>query len=508
MKCLVQHIRVDISFNQVAGLDALCFLEQMDQYIGKGHLFKRSLILIKAWCFYESRLLGSHCSLMSTYALEVLVLCIINLFHRFLSGPLAVLYKFLDYYSTLDWDKYCISVYGPVDINFLTKADETSAPGGTNLLLSKNFLESCIKSFSTSKGIFETEGQEFPIKHLNIIDPLKGKNNLGRSISKGNFGRMKIALSYGCEKLRDVLKGPVESIGDRVMAFFVNTIERSGRLQTLEAEVSAVDSQARIFQLKGDYNCPIQCLNYSQWYINLDIFRQSCLHLLPSVFQSQIIEDEFTQNIYFAGGLDCFVPSSIVHPNSSQLLDSVLSVYETPKYLGEGTSVPTASSKGKFKLNPSAPPFISSAVREKGKCEGTGLFIPKVDTERKPKSKERYLCSPEVSNKPKSKERDLCSPEAQQINWSQMERYSAGSSLKTSTSNRRADIAFKSNRVRQSSCVNVPREEHRLLSSCKTSAGSDKDDGSSTFDLSLNDFPLLPSCKKPVRANSQPDSAN
>nr|XP_027104171.1 uncharacterized protein LOC113725288 isoform X3 [Coffea arabica]XP_027104172.1 uncharacterized protein LOC113725288 isoform X3 [Coffea arabica]XP_027110629.1 uncharacterized protein LOC113730258 isoform X3 [Coffea arabica]XP_027110630.1 uncharacterized protein LOC113730258 isoform X3 [Coffea arabica] len=499
VKCWVQHMWVDISFNQVAGLHALCFLEQMDQYIGRGNLFKQSLILIKAWCFYESRLLGSHCNLMSTYALEILVLYIINIFHCSLSGPLAVLYKFLDYYSTLDWDKYCISVYGPVDINFLAKADvETSATRGTNLLLGKNFLESCIKSFSTSKGMFETERQEFQIKHLNIIDPLNHKNNLGRSISKGNLCRMKIAFSYGYEKLRDVLKGPLESIGEGVMGFLVNTIKWSGRLQTLDAEVSVVDNQSSIFHLKGDYNCPIQCLNYSQWYINSDEFRQSSLQTLPSVVQSQSIEDEFSQNIYFAGGADCFVPSSIVHPNASQLLDSVLSVDETENYLGKGTSVPPASSKGKFKLSASAPPFISSPVSERAKCEGTGLFIPKVDIEREPKSKER----------------DLRSPEAQchdwRINSSQMKRYSVGSSLKTSTSNRMAGgIPFKSSRVRESSRFNVPREGHWLLSSRKTSAESDKDAGSSTFVLSLDDFPLLSSCKKPVTSRkAQPDSAN
>ncbi|XP_071934397.1 uncharacterized protein [Coffea arabica] len=499
VKCWVQHMWVDISFNQVAGLNALCFLEQMDQYIGRGNLFKQSLILIKAWCFYESRLLGSHCNLMSTYALEILVLYIINIFHCSLSGPLAVLYKFLDYYSTLDWNKYCISVYGPVDINVLAKADvETSATRGTNLLLGKDFLESCIKSFSTSKGMFETERQEFRIKHLNIIDPLNHKNNLGRSISKGNLCRMKIAFSYGYEKLRDVLKGPLESIGEGVMGFLVNTIKWSGRLQTLDAEVSVVDNQSSIFHLKGDYNCPIQCLNYSQWYINSDVFRQSSLQTLPSVVQSQSTEDEFTQNIYFAGGADCFVPSSIVHPNASQLLDSVLSVHETENYLGKCTSVSPASSKGKFKLSASAPPFISSPVSERAKCEGTGLFIPKVDIEREPKSKER----------------DLRSPEAQchdwRINSSQMKSYSVGSSLKTSTSNRMAGgIPFKSSRVRESSRFNVPREGHWLLSSRKTSAESDYDAGSSTFVLSLDDFPVLSSCKKPVTSRkAQPDSAN
>ena len=63
---------------------------QMDHLIGKDHLFKRSIILIKAWCFYESHILGAVHGLISTYALETLVLYIFNLFHSSLDGPLAV----------------------------------------------------------------------------------------------------------------------------------------------------------------------------------------------------------------------------------------------------------------------------------------------------------------------------------------------------------------------------------------------------------------------------------
>lgn len=209
---------------------------------------------------------------------------------------------------------------------------------------------------------------------------------------------MKFAFSYGFQKLRDVLELPVESISDGVMTFFVNTFKWSGREQMLDAEVSAVNCQSTIFGLKGDYNCPIECLNYAQWYINSHICQQLSHQILPSAIQSQSIEDEFTRNVYFHGDADCFVSSSLRHPNSSQLLDSVLSVDDTNKYLGKGTYAPSASSKGKFKLSASASPFISSAVREKVKCEGTGLFIPKVDIERKPKLKETDLCTPDVRN--------------------------------------------------------------------------------------------------------------
>jgi hypothetical protein len=58
--------------------------------IGKDHLFKRSIMLIKSWCYYESRILGAHHGLISTYALETLILYIFHLFHKTMDSPLAV----------------------------------------------------------------------------------------------------------------------------------------------------------------------------------------------------------------------------------------------------------------------------------------------------------------------------------------------------------------------------------------------------------------------------------
>ena len=131
IKCLVDNIVVDISFNQLGGLCTLCFLEevcfyfwfycflmvihiiftfsvsawviwkiwiccptyfnlQVDNLINQNHLFKRSIILIKAWCYYESRILGAHHGLISTYALETLVLYTFHVFNNSFAGPLEV----------------------------------------------------------------------------------------------------------------------------------------------------------------------------------------------------------------------------------------------------------------------------------------------------------------------------------------------------------------------------------------------------------------------------------
>ncbi|WCJ27821.1 PAP/OAS1 substrate-binding domain superfamily [Euphorbia peplus] len=245
VKCLVQNIVVDISFNQLGGLCTLCFLEQVDHVIGKDNLFKRSIILIKAWCYYESRILGAHHGLISTYALETLVLYVFNVFHSSLNGPLAVLYKFLDYFSKFDWENYCISLSGPVQISSLPEVVvEAPENGGCDVLLSNDFLRDSAEMFSVSAKGFEANSRTFPLKHLNIVDPLKENNNLGRSVSKGNFYRIRSAFTYGARKLGRILSMPEESITEELFKFFSNTLDRHGSGQRPDVQDPAtIDEQ-------------------------------------------------------------------------------------------------------------------------------------------------------------------------------------------------------------------------------------------------------------------------
>ncbi|THU59751.1 hypothetical protein C4D60_Mb07t05370 [Musa balbisiana] len=229
VKCIVQNIVVDISFNQIGGLCTLCFLEKVDRKIGKNHLFKRSIILIKAWCYYESRILGAHHGLISTYALEILVLYVFHLFHNYLDGPLAVLYMFLDYYSKFNWEKYCVSLDGPVSVSSLPElVVEPPESNGSCLLLNEEFIKECIEMFSVPSRAYGNNYQVFTQKHLNIVDPLKRNNNLGRSVSKGNFYRIRSAFTYGARKLGQILLLPSERIANEVNLFFKSTLDRHG----------------------------------------------------------------------------------------------------------------------------------------------------------------------------------------------------------------------------------------------------------------------------------------
>lgn len=117
VKCIVGDVVVDISFNTLGGVCAVAFLEWMDRQVSRDHLFKRSIVLVKAWCYYESRLLGAHHGLISSYALEAMVLYVLNVHGSGLESPLQVLQRFLEVLSGFDWNRYCMSMLGPIPLS-------------------------------------------------------------------------------------------------------------------------------------------------------------------------------------------------------------------------------------------------------------------------------------------------------------------------------------------------------------------------------------------------------
>ncbi|KAI3461721.1 hypothetical protein Pfo_018384 [Paulownia fortunei] len=294
VKCLVRNIVIDISFNQLGGLSTLCFLEQVDRLVGRNHLFKRSIILVKTWCYYESRILGAHYGLISTYALETLVLYIFHFFHSSLSGPLAVLYRFLDYYSQFDWENSCISLKGPVCKSSLPDIVVKMPESGWNdPLLSEEFLENCMELFSVPARELEANPKAFQTKHLNIIDPLKENNNLGRSVHRGNFYRIRSAFKYGAHKLGQVLLQPRDKVADQICNFFANTRARHehqyrSSIQRLALEFGDEES------LTDSLSCPVELFSED------DLLPKSSV----SDFDNNSVDVEQTPSLEFRTELD------------------------------------------------------------------------------------------------------------------------------------------------------------------------------------------------------------
>ncbi|KAG6433704.1 hypothetical protein SASPL_105319 [Salvia splendens] len=173
VKCIVQDIVVDLSFNQIGGLYTLCFVEQVDR-------------------------------------------------------P-SVIYKFLDYFSKFDWDTYCVSLNGVVHVSSLPPfVVEIPEDSDKDLLLGNDFLNYCVSMFSVPIRADDKTPCVFQKKHLNIVDPLKEINNLGRNVSKGNFYRIRSAFSYSARKLAMILQRPEDSMANELKKFFANTMARHG----------------------------------------------------------------------------------------------------------------------------------------------------------------------------------------------------------------------------------------------------------------------------------------
>lgn len=74
---------------------------------------------------------------------------------------------------------------------------ETPENEGEKLLLTKEFMKNCRVTFSDPRRMHEARLQEFPIKHLNIVDPLKDNNNLGRSVNQGTWSLFLAGSLFG-----------------------------------------------------------------------------------------------------------------------------------------------------------------------------------------------------------------------------------------------------------------------------------------------------------------------
>lgn len=113
-------VMIDISIGQHGGLCTLDFMNFVDQNLVKqDHLLKKSIMLLKSWMTYESSLLGSQLACMATYGLYTLVIYVFNNYglrdgQLQFKNEIQFFNKFFEIFGEFDWDKYMITIYGPV----------------------------------------------------------------------------------------------------------------------------------------------------------------------------------------------------------------------------------------------------------------------------------------------------------------------------------------------------------------------------------------------------------
>lgn len=193
LKVQVFNINVDISINQIGGVRSLIFLEEISRLFPK-HLLKKSILIIKAWGTYFSRILGSQVGLLGTYALEVLIVFILNTVPTCRTNSLQVLKTLIEYFSEFDWENCVVTCVGVVSAQKWRDFNEEEC--GEKLQLSGEK----VKKLRNELRCGRTEWTQ---KFINIADPVLIGNNLGKRVSFQGFERIRLSFKVAAELVKE-----------------------------------------------------------------------------------------------------------------------------------------------------------------------------------------------------------------------------------------------------------------------------------------------------------------
>ena len=284
LKCKIGNISIDISVNNFSGIYKVIFIDYIENQFknafnrlnlfndnsfseNKIQIFRRTLILIKAWCSFEGNLMGSNIGLMASYALEILVIYVFNVHYDNIYNEFDGFEKFFELMDKFDWQKSVISLFGIfskvdyqkklVNYNNLNR-NNSSKSGNKNsninnnknepfwyLLYKKGNENNFGKDIYTMKRIDENLDEDEYIKEpllkldeikklilpinkgmgniylkregniingtnfeklINILDPMNIHNNLGKSISFHSKSKMKKIISYMNKQFKYIQK--------------------------------------------------------------------------------------------------------------------------------------------------------------------------------------------------------------------------------------------------------------------------------------------------------------
>jgi len=225
LKCQIDSYFINISINNFSGLLKIFFMDYIFKAINKDNKDKnksqillRSILLIKAWCYYEGNLLGSNIGLMASCALELITLNIFNTNYTNIKNEIDVFFYFFNFVNNIDFDKSIITLFGPISKNdFFNNINDNKKKElfwyinndkKENYLFNLEELKEFMDKLNKSVEIlFPNEDKNsFQNKYFNIIDPLNENNNLGKSINYHSFSKMKNTFQYMVKELNKINK--------------------------------------------------------------------------------------------------------------------------------------------------------------------------------------------------------------------------------------------------------------------------------------------------------------
>lgn len=79
LKLIADDCNYDVTISQFGGVNCAQFFHEMDGLMGQQHLLKRTLLLLKAWFSYEAHILGGQGGYLSSYAVSVMLISLLNM---------------------------------------------------------------------------------------------------------------------------------------------------------------------------------------------------------------------------------------------------------------------------------------------------------------------------------------------------------------------------------------------------------------------------------------------
>lgn len=258
LKCKLSSIPLDITINNFSGLNKLLFINFIEKQFNNSFndhdlfcdniysnnkiiILKRTLLLIKAWLFYEGNLMGSNIGLMANYALEILILYIFNFHYECIFNEFDGFEIFFEVLEKINLENSIISFFGIISkINFYKELsmfnsdvlnnkdinqpfwylnnENTISNGKNNILINSNNksllnieeIKKYIIQMNNSIGniYLKNAGKIINIgnynKPVNILDPLNNHNNLGKSLIFHNYLRLKEVIVFLNKKLKNI----------------------------------------------------------------------------------------------------------------------------------------------------------------------------------------------------------------------------------------------------------------------------------------------------------------
>jgi len=230
VKCQIGSVPCDISGNQTGALATLALFEEVDKIVGRDHLFKRTILLTKAWAQQEAGIVDSGNGLMSSYCLRAFVLFIFNAFHKHITTPLQGLYMLLSYFGQFDFARHAVGLFGPISLEALPRFEVVSEgpcawPADGVPLISRELLQTyslVATAAPVAPGAAGAAGgkgkggsgapaapapvpETLPHCFLNCTDPCNPSNNLGRSVQQRCAPLIREAFVEGSRAMRKMM---------------------------------------------------------------------------------------------------------------------------------------------------------------------------------------------------------------------------------------------------------------------------------------------------------------